>query len=1104
MPFLIAAGLFLVAASGAVAWTLVANGIFDTGRPAPEPPRGAGQSQRVETHGRQKEAGGKPNQAGDQEESVHHPSDILPDRALAHLKAATVFLKVEDRGRVQASGSGFVAQVEGDKVYVATNYHVVNPRVEIVVPRYGPHARRLPPALRFRRVVVSVTNLSVTAVFGSGTAGERTAPATLVAADPDHDLALLVVTGIGKAPRPLQLPEAPKLTELMPIYVFGFPFGNTLAANNRNPAITVGKGSVSSIRRNEHDQVTWVQIDGALNPGNSGGPVVDSQGRLVGVAVATIKGSSGIGLTIPAVQLKRFLGNKANLPPPHPVVANPPSQAPKAEDYKPSPPPTLPPIKPPVMVGKKVVVHLPDAIRDLAVGGGGRYLVLHLAARRRLALFDLAEAKIVDFLPVPDEQVRFAAGAQKLLVVLGDARIIQRWDLTTRKRETTAPLPFSGVIQSVSMGSASAGPLLVHRRENSNPSATAPVDFIDIQTLKPLTLGHPGAGRPGFSNAENVQIRASADGQVFAGWCTNCSPSASSLVLRDNRVMQYPIYETTGHVIPGPDGKVLYSARGSYTNEGRLLGDKGEDNFWFMPAHDPRYFLGFRQYGKMPSGLAKSDGVTIYRAGDTRPLLSLPAVEIPGIENTDPIAIDKRIHLVPAAQVIAVLPATNDQLVLYKVDADRQLAKAPKSALPAGQVVVPLPAGIHDVCVGGGGRFLVLHLPQLRRLAVFDVNRARVVQNFSLTSADVVFAAGQDALVVAYRASRLIERFSLTTYKRLAVAKLPVKQGIRAIGMGSASAGPLLVHDADAKTHSCALPLFVDLATLQPIDTSSLFPQRVNLFDDMKVRTSADGKTFCLYCNQVLFTFVVRDKTIRWSGGNGGAAHWVPGPDGSVIYAGADLYAQGGKVLQLTGPTGSWVYPACHGDCYFRWFWSGYRLPDGRIANKAGVSIHLPGDVRPIAILDDYEELYTRNFWKASAVALDQRIYLIPDVRRIVTIPASDDRLVLHRFDLDDILAKSGKDFLVVTSRPPTSVRPGTTFTYQLTVKSNKGGLKYSLQAGPGGMHISKTGLVTWKVPSNHPGRQTTVIISVRDVGEQEVFHSFKIGVETVPKGGRE
>src|ERR1700686_3200891 len=100
----------------------------------------------------------------------------------------------------------------------------------------------------------------------------------------------------------------------MPVFVFGFPFGKILATNKRNPAITVGKGSVSSIRLDEKDELALVQIDGALNPGKSGGPVVDAPGRLVGIAVATIKDSSGIGLAIPARQLKRLLDNKDQLP----------------------------------------------------------------------------------------------------------------------------------------------------------------------------------------------------------------------------------------------------------------------------------------------------------------------------------------------------------------------------------------------------------------------------------------------------------------------------------------------------------------------------------------------------------------------------------------------------------------------------------------------------------------------------------------------------------------------------------------------------------------------------------------------------------------------
>jgi carboxyl-terminal processing protease len=42
-------------------------------------------------------------------------------------------------------------------------------------------------------------------------------------------------------------------------------------------------------------QIAGVQIDGNLNPGNSGGPVVDAQGRLVGVAVAKVVGTRTYG-----------------------------------------------------------------------------------------------------------------------------------------------------------------------------------------------------------------------------------------------------------------------------------------------------------------------------------------------------------------------------------------------------------------------------------------------------------------------------------------------------------------------------------------------------------------------------------------------------------------------------------------------------------------------------------------------------------------------------------------------------------------------------------------------------------------------------------------
>lgn len=210
-------------------------------------------------------------------------------RALDAIKRATVFVKVE-AGEQSGSGSGFVMRAEGQTGYVATNCHVVVPEDEDERP-----AVRRPPA-----------KPSVTVVFDSGTPRERAVPADVLALDPERDLALLRVKPVPDLPAPIDPAKAPRLYETLPVLICGFPFGEALATGGRNPAISIGRGAVSSLRLDEAGHIEVVQIDGALNPGNSGGPVVDARGRLVGIAVATIKGG-GIGFAIPPGELARMM-----------------------------------------------------------------------------------------------------------------------------------------------------------------------------------------------------------------------------------------------------------------------------------------------------------------------------------------------------------------------------------------------------------------------------------------------------------------------------------------------------------------------------------------------------------------------------------------------------------------------------------------------------------------------------------------------------------------------------------------------------------------------------------------------------------------------------
>ena len=181
----------------------------------------------------------------------------LPADTLKAVKSATVLLHVTLPDSATAEGSGFFA-VEPN--VVLTNAHVLG--------MLRPEGR--PP----QRIDVTVH---------SGQEDERTLAGQLLGVDRSTDLAVLRVTG-KDLPEPLQVVSARDLTETQTVYVFGFPFGKELGKE-----ITVSSSSVSSLRHDANHILQKVQVNGGMHPGNSGGPVVDAQGRVVGVAVSGIR-----------------------------------------------------------------------------------------------------------------------------------------------------------------------------------------------------------------------------------------------------------------------------------------------------------------------------------------------------------------------------------------------------------------------------------------------------------------------------------------------------------------------------------------------------------------------------------------------------------------------------------------------------------------------------------------------------------------------------------------------------------------------------------------------------------------------------------------------
>lgn len=215
--------------------------------------------------------------------------DSLPPTLIRQIKSATVLVMTPHGNNSVALGTAWVMLVDGQNAYLVTNHHVV---ADAPTPADSPYPM-------------------VAVIFDSGRKNQRLVPAQVTGTSPERDLAVLKVTGVADLPKPIDIDFDAELVETQSVTVFGFPY--TGLDGEKSPPITVTRGSVSSIR---DDGI--VQLDTNLNPGNSGGPIVDSQGHVVGIAFAKPMGTgdatiTGIGLAIAPAKLAEVLdGSIAN------------------------------------------------------------------------------------------------------------------------------------------------------------------------------------------------------------------------------------------------------------------------------------------------------------------------------------------------------------------------------------------------------------------------------------------------------------------------------------------------------------------------------------------------------------------------------------------------------------------------------------------------------------------------------------------------------------------------------------------------------------------------------------------------------------------------
>ena len=308
-------------------------------------------------------------------------------------------------------------------------------------------------------------------------------------------------------------------------------------------------------------------------------------------------------------------------------------------------------IAPAPLDAETVVKTLPDIASDVQVGGGGRYLIFQLPKLKKLAVFDVNTAAIIRYLPLTEDKIVFAAGLEKMVVGLTAKGVLERWDLATGEKELTRTLPNAADVNSVLMGSASHGPVVVNGV------------FYDLYSLKPLPIKTPFGVPPPWSPV-------SADGTVFGSWKNNQSPTEStSFVLQGDELKRYD-EGGTGYVVPGPDGRVVYTAAGLRTNQ--LKGLDGAPKLGLcLPATEGAFFLALT-----PAEGGKGGRIGVYMQGNDRPLVKDAGFELGVHYDRGTFGPWKRIYFIPRAKLIAVFPESNDRLELHHFDVEEALEKS--------------------------------------------------------------------------------------------------------------------------------------------------------------------------------------------------------------------------------------------------------------------------------------------------------------------------------------------------------------------------------------------------------------------------------------------
>ncbi len=413
--------------------------------------------------------------------------------------------------------------------------------------------------------------------------------------------------------------------------------------------------------------------------------------------------------------------------------------------------------------------------------------------------------------------------------------------------------------------------------------------------------------------------------------------------------------------------------------------------------------------------------------------------------------------------------------------------------------VSQLPGQYSQFVWGGAGRYVALHFAPARKVIVYDLSGGpKVLLEIPEVPQGDLLAAGADKLVIVSPGKMMIRRWDFQSKKRDKLAIIEGNDPPQLAVMGSAGQGPLLIVGSRESR-------LYDLDTLRAIAVKGKMISGTGRHG-LSVQASPGGRTFGTIptgygpVGYGGWHIEGDDLSLVSFGGTSNAVRWAqPTGDGYLfLLPEGEIYNQNGRAIKADWLKGSTLIPTPD-PRYILDVRLDQKLPANKTLGK--VTVCSTADCRPIDFEMGFEELLParinsgHDIKAALRLGSQWRVQYVPSLNQLITLPATNDRLMLRPFDLKKRLKNSERSYLYVSSIPPLAVQAGATLEYRIDVESRGKQVRIRLEDGPKDARLAKKNLLKWKVPADTPEPWARFLLSITNGDGEEMFHSFEVAV---------